>query len=226
MVVNKDGDLELYAVHDVPKHVIWSSRGDIAITAGQTLRILPGFNQAELSAEPWDAAARRESQHLDVRSRGRSKPRDDDVFLALNSTVSSNQVSANLAATRPGKARTYSSAALRKYNYRFEHSGNEGRREGATASGDITSRANGENPRGRNPHSHRAKNQSRGKDQTLKIMNHVMENDISMTMRHRVVGGYGLDNVRPFSVRNEGLALTMTSARAECLNLARKSRKC
>ncbi|KAK7061340.1 zinc-ribbon-16 domain-containing protein [Favolaschia claudopus] len=43
MVVNKDGDLELYALHDTPKQAIWSSRGDLAISAGQSCRVFPGI---------------------------------------------------------------------------------------------------------------------------------------------------------------------------------------
>ncbi|KAJ7929151.1 hypothetical protein B0H13DRAFT_2311009 [Mycena leptocephala] len=43
MVVNKEGDLELYALHDTPKQAIWSSRGDLAISAGQSCRVFPGI---------------------------------------------------------------------------------------------------------------------------------------------------------------------------------------
>ena len=48
MVVNKEGDLELYAVHDAPKQATWSARGDLAISAGQTCRILEGFPESSL----------------------------------------------------------------------------------------------------------------------------------------------------------------------------------
>ncbi|KAJ7895961.1 hypothetical protein B0H14DRAFT_3081117 [Mycena olivaceomarginata] len=37
------GDLELYALHDTPKQAIWSSRGDLAISAGQSYRVVPGI---------------------------------------------------------------------------------------------------------------------------------------------------------------------------------------
>ncbi|KAJ7477171.1 hypothetical protein B0H11DRAFT_2234647 [Mycena galericulata] len=43
MVVNKEGDLELYALHDTPKQAIWSSRGDLTISAGQSWRVFPGI---------------------------------------------------------------------------------------------------------------------------------------------------------------------------------------
>jgi hypothetical protein len=53
MVVNKEGDLELYALHDTPKQAIWSARGDLAISAGKTCRILEG-NKATTEADQWD----------------------------------------------------------------------------------------------------------------------------------------------------------------------------
>ncbi|KAJ7179577.1 hypothetical protein C8R46DRAFT_1074139 [Mycena filopes] len=47
MVVNKEGDLELYALHDTPKQAVWSSRGDLAISAGQSCRVFPGIMDDE-----------------------------------------------------------------------------------------------------------------------------------------------------------------------------------
>ena len=42
MVVNREGDLELYALHDTPKQAVWSARGDLAISAGVECRIVSG----------------------------------------------------------------------------------------------------------------------------------------------------------------------------------------
>lgn len=42
MVVNKEGDLELYALHDTPKQAVWSARGDLAISAGVEWRVISG----------------------------------------------------------------------------------------------------------------------------------------------------------------------------------------
>ena len=47
MVVNKDGDLELYAIHDTPKQVAWSSRGTLALGAGLGFKVLEGYNDDE-----------------------------------------------------------------------------------------------------------------------------------------------------------------------------------
>ncbi|KAJ7499365.1 hypothetical protein FB451DRAFT_1118430 [Mycena latifolia] len=51
MVVNREGDLELYALHDTPKQAIWSSRGDLAISAGQSFRVFPGIMQDDEEIE-------------------------------------------------------------------------------------------------------------------------------------------------------------------------------
>ena len=48
MVVNREGDLELYAMHDMPKQATWSARGDLAISVGQTCRVLQGFPESIL----------------------------------------------------------------------------------------------------------------------------------------------------------------------------------
>ncbi|KAJ7638426.1 hypothetical protein FB45DRAFT_902803 [Roridomyces roridus] len=47
MVVNREGDLELYALHDTPKQAVWNSHGDLAISAGQSCRIFPGIVEDE-----------------------------------------------------------------------------------------------------------------------------------------------------------------------------------
>ncbi|KAI0630074.1 hypothetical protein C8Q77DRAFT_1219729 [Trametes polyzona] len=54
MLVNKDGDLELYAVHDTPVHPAWSSRGDLALGVGCSYTIIPGIVDTSLPSEPWD----------------------------------------------------------------------------------------------------------------------------------------------------------------------------
>ncbi|KAF7331667.1 zinc-ribbon-16 domain-containing protein [Mycena kentingensis (nom. inval.)] len=51
MLVNRDGDLELYALHDTPKQSVWSSRGDLAISAGHTCRVFSGIMEGEAEIE-------------------------------------------------------------------------------------------------------------------------------------------------------------------------------
>ncbi|KAJ7229086.1 hypothetical protein GGX14DRAFT_416631 [Mycena pura] len=51
MVVNREGDLQLYALHDTPKQAIWSSRGDLAVSAGQSCRVFSGIMEGEAEIE-------------------------------------------------------------------------------------------------------------------------------------------------------------------------------
>ncbi|KAI0744299.1 hypothetical protein C8Q80DRAFT_889791 [Daedaleopsis nitida] len=62
MLVNKDGDLELYAVHDSPVHPQWSSRGDLALGVGCSYTIVPGITDPTPPREPWDLLGTRPSQ--------------------------------------------------------------------------------------------------------------------------------------------------------------------
>ncbi|TFK24770.1 hypothetical protein FA15DRAFT_618942 [Coprinopsis marcescibilis] len=137
MIVNKEGDLELYQIHDTPKQALWSSRGELAIGAGVGLKLLEGYR---LHAPPLDADAAFLSHHPDARQasssynrddaqlRGRpSKPstpsmppssalfgRDEDAYGAL-SGVSAQFAMTTLGGPRGGKARGYSPASFRKY---------------------------------------------------------------------------------------------------------------
>ncbi|KAF8634265.1 hypothetical protein AX17_004222 [Amanita inopinata Kibby_2008] len=45
MVVNKEGDLELYAIHDATKQAVWSPRGDLVIGGGNALKVVSGPHQ-------------------------------------------------------------------------------------------------------------------------------------------------------------------------------------
>ncbi|KAM5536681.1 hypothetical protein V8D89_009608 [Ganoderma adspersum] len=63
MLVNKDGDLELYAVHDTPVHPPWSSRGDLALGVGCSYTIIPGITDLTPPNEPWEFITSRASHH-------------------------------------------------------------------------------------------------------------------------------------------------------------------
>jgi hypothetical protein len=52
MVLNKEGDLELYSVHDVPKRTTCSRRGDLGIALG-TFKFFSGFKH-DSGPEPWN----------------------------------------------------------------------------------------------------------------------------------------------------------------------------
>lgn len=73
MVVNKEGDLEVYAVHDTPNHSRWSHQGDLTIAIGNSYRVLTGFSSKERGPEPWDVP------NLSMASRAASTGKSPDV---------------------------------------------------------------------------------------------------------------------------------------------------
>lgn len=226
MVVNDSGDLELYAIHDTPKQAPWSARGDIAIGAGQSYKIIAGFSDTEPPPEPWDlptaqgrypaprteslarsdrtredSAVRGRSKHFSpTASFGRSGGGDEEAFAVLGGGTNGGVTApTNLAATRPGKSRTFSPASFR--HYQFEHSveRSSARAEGdapPSRAGTVDQLARGitEDPRARSRRSLREKSASRVKKNTRGIQQ-LVEDDVSMTMRDRVIRGYGLSNV-------------------------------
>lgn len=218
MVVNASGDLELYAIHDTPKQAPWSARGDLAIGAGQSYTIISGLNEND-APEPWDVAPTTPMQGYPPQSvaqseqtrdgsviRGRVKHAgsfgrgDDDGFPTLGSGRGPGGLAANLAATRPGKGRTYSPASFRNYNY--EPSAERSRSATGGGNGADTPRfgavdqlaGEGSRPRSRRS-TVRHKSSSRGRKGRSEVVHQVIEDDISMVMRSRAVRGYGLSNV-------------------------------
>lgn len=75
MVVNKDGDLELYAIHDTPKQLAWSARGDLALGAGIGLKILEGYKEGENDDEKDGFVQEERRLSRDTSSRGRDTSR-------------------------------------------------------------------------------------------------------------------------------------------------------
>ncbi|KAL4248763.1 WD repeat mio family protein [Abortiporus biennis] len=202
MIVNKDGDLELYAVHDTPTHTPWSPRGDLAIGIGCTYSILPGFHDREPPPEPWDILMHPAAPHPTLpvdkrvsreqsllREKGAASPPmfgrgDEDGFPALANT----SLKANLAATRPTPQKT-------------SHT--------AISSSDVSIKVNGGVNRGKHSQSmsRHVKETSLTWGSAKEVtMQHTVETDISMGMRRRVVQGYGLVNpLHNSSVARESL---------------------
>ncbi|KAH9948641.1 hypothetical protein B0H21DRAFT_732415 [Amylocystis lapponica] len=225
MVVNKEGDLELYAVHDTPTHTPWSARGDLAVGLGRSYRVLHGFHELEPPPEPWDIPIppavsvpgsvahstdkRRTREESAPRGRsgnvrGSESPApmfgrgDEDGFPALPVKAPTN-----LAATRPGRTRTYSPAALR--NLHFEHAAVAKTdavpvpQAPVAVNGSHILPLNGGSTKIRQGHTRASSRHVRDgsilrKSAMEKTMQHLVEDDISMTMRRRVVQGYGLSS--------------------------------
>lgn len=215
MVVNKEGDLELNSIYDTLKHTSWSARGDLALSAGQSCKVIRGFEETEPPQEPWDILTKQSDEHNNsaptqqsvrpprdestVRGRVSGKPDfgrgDEDGFPALTSAAPTN-----LAATRPDgprrtktKTRTYSPASLRNYSHRFEtRTGSRSRsrqpdREGTLSKGHSRLESIDKTP-----------GKVTRKQNTVKTVNRIVEEDISMIIRRRVVLGYGIGHVRAF----------------------------
>jgi hypothetical protein len=54
MVVNKEGDLELYKIHDAPKQTVWSPRGDLAISGGDGFKVVSPSQESEAGDDSKD----------------------------------------------------------------------------------------------------------------------------------------------------------------------------
>jgi hypothetical protein len=123
MLVNKDGDLEVHAMYDTPKQVLWSARGDLGVGAGGGISVWAGWKRGEVVREPWELVE------------------------------------------------------------------GEGERRKATPS------VRGENDDRDKPRLPKEKPAVKGRG---KLVSAVVEEDVSMTMRRRVVSGYGLGTVSFF----------------------------
>ncbi|KAK7693790.1 hypothetical protein QCA50_003362 [Cerrena zonata] len=210
MVVNKEGDLELYAVHDTPTHTPWSPRGDLTLGIGRSYKILPGFHERGPPPEPWEILMESaapavstphstDERHSHGPSRAASPPPmfgrgDEDGFPALPLPPSNPylKTEANLTATRPNGARTYNPAILRSLH--FEHSAPTKLSRTTSAEHHSALRVGNGHIKPKATHRH-SREPSPGWGNTTDVaMQHGIEEDISMTMRRRVIRGYGLVN--------------------------------
>lgn len=210
MIVNKDGDLELYAMYDTPKQPVWSSRGDLAIGAGLGLKVIG--SQDMTVADAFSSESVRQTRSLfkyddmDKVSRSRSVPTREHSLargrsgqpsrhfvqpLSVvptmllptfgaddegSSSLPSLMAPTGLSATRPLKTRTYSPASIGKYR----------------RSKSRTDTIPAEEPSGVQ---RIASPRRTTKSREAKKQVHVVQEDISMVMRRRVLDGYGLSKV-------------------------------
>ncbi|KAH9932531.1 uncharacterized protein B0H18DRAFT_1083268 [Fomitopsis serialis] len=195
-----EGDLELYAVHDTPKSIPWSPRGDLGVGLACSYRVFPGIRDLNPPPEPWEIQLPSSAPGSKAHSVDRHAPKegppplfgrgDEDGFPAL--PVKSPMT---LSTSRSGRNRTYSPSALR--NLQFEHStlARQPRRRHAPVSPaappppvtDVLP-LNG----GAMPHKQHHAHYGGSKLTTEKALQNLVEEDISMLMRQRVVRGYGL----------------------------------
>lgn len=114
---------------------------------------------------------------------------DDDGFPALGDIVTPT----GLSATRPEKPRTYSPASMRKLGNTERHDFGSRRRSFSPPPPTVQRVKAESRGRGRDssPSAARRKHKGRREGKT-KGINHIVEQDISMIMRRRVLRGYGL----------------------------------
>jgi hypothetical protein len=224
MAITKDDDLETANIHDTPIHVQWSARGNMAIAVGSSYRIFSSVRPGEIVTEPWSIQPTIVSEGTDFNpfpidvSRGRA-PRpsphqptfgrgDEDGFPALTSARPSPRPSPHskpspLPGTKSKEGTV--SPAFRSIPVSPYAKGNtelpsspgppslplpspaSGSRHITGAS--KTSERNGSSSRTRNAGS-RAWRRAIDRTQAL------VDEDISMIMRQRVIMGYGLSYVR------------------------------
>jgi len=226
MAITKDDDLETANIHDTPIHVQWSARGNMAIAVGSAYRIFSSVRPGEVIPEPWSIQPTVVAEGIDgtgfspfpiEMSRGRSPSAhpptfgrgDEDGFPALTSAGPSPRPSPRFKPSPlPGsKAKEGTvTPAHRSVPASPYHKGNvelpsspgpvfaslatpspaSGSRQIAGASKVFDSNASS---RTRNAG---GRSWRRAIDRTQALI----DEDISMVMRRRVLAGYGLSHVR------------------------------
>lgn len=189
MVVNKDGDLELYAAYDTPKQASWSARGDLIISAGLRCKVFPGFEDRGVPPQPWDirieetttSRGRNETASLPAFGRG-----DEDGFPALEG----KSVEDKSTPSKPIKTRTYSPASFRHYPL------DQSELSASPSSVNAQTPARAEAVQEPKPNGLRQSGEkSSPKGKTSRSVHQAVEDDISMIMRRRTIHGYGLASV-------------------------------
>jgi hypothetical protein len=225
MVVTKDGDLEMYAIHDAPKQLVWSARGDLTFGCCVNLKVIPGLPGNDVDAEVSRSAS---GYRFAAGSRSRSAQAGDDNLIRGRPAKSHSLPPAappiptpplygrgdeegfpalpgsqmlaptGLTATRPQKDRTYSPSALRKYQNLEQ---NDQQQPAQPSVRQVSSSRNrlpmsGENGMiGEKLESEKMKKRVKSRDGRNKELINTIEDDISMLMRRRAVLGYGLSRV-------------------------------
>jgi len=251
MVLTKDGDLEATTVHDTPTHIQWGARGTLAVATGTAYRVFSGVPPGEKPPEPWavspspcsvvsdppDVARQGDVQPMPDRGRMRQSVAlsptfgrgDEDGFPALGASASQRQPFLVQGQTK-GRSRTYSpsfrslpaSPHLRAgLDLPSADTADEAAASvSAPTHGPVPSHSDGPKVR-KDANRHR-----RGRRRAVDRVQGIVEDDVSMSMRRRVLHGYGLSNVRIFCLADCGCMwgwLTvplLLAACAQCRHIA------
>ncbi|KNZ76567.1 WD repeat-containing protein [Termitomyces sp. J132] len=196
MVVNKDGDLELYAIYDTPKPAAWSSRGNLAVGAGPSYRIVKAPRDDDVPEDMLQSTtslferaistsrvgSRSREQSL---LRGRQKSKSDPVVPPLpdQHTLLSGQGDREpfsvLEARRLSATRLHGDVAANEME----------RMQGSALGLSLENTTEGKVSRNHSLSGGRRTTGTTGVTQ-------IVEDDISMVMKRRAMRGYGLFDPR------------------------------
>lgn len=204
----------MHEIHDAPKHTIWSSRGDLALGAGTHFRIFPGYCNDKPPPEPWELKGYAEddvghvgtTSHQDDGSRPQShdgndvrrtarQPRRDDSNSGLRAS--------SLITAKMSEGRTFSPATIRRYTLdtgsplppgrEAERSGSDSAGMPAKGTANVPGVSLNDKRTDKSPRQIRGGSVLGGRIRNFsKSAPSIIETDISMIMRSRVLRGYGL----------------------------------
>ncbi|KAI6037567.1 hypothetical protein EDC04DRAFT_2702091 [Pisolithus marmoratus] len=188
MVVTRDGDLELYALHDTPKQSTWSSRGDLVIGAGLSCKIFPGFQDQGNPSHPSDVSTDRIGEEPIPFGNG-------GVDGSLVSRRGANEFPALLTACVADrgqyKLQTYSPASFGQYPLKTSPTRPEATSHYERSVERLSQGQDGERIQLKVP---TEKNSLRNRKSASCTIQRVVEDDVSMAMRTRAIRGYGVSN--------------------------------
>lgn len=181
-LIGKDNELRVQPLHNIDEHLVWSSRGDLAISAGIDFKLYPAIREFGAIPEPWELKTISSKGSGQESSTMFKPPRTDSTseteFASQESAKDDYHHSArrasSLSVARLVKGRTFSPASIRQYTTEVTAR--------TVTSGQLKNGV--KTLRSSNP----ASEGSKGKKS-------ILEQDVSMIMRSRVIQGYGVSNV-------------------------------
>lgn len=209
MLVNKDGDLELYAVHDTPVHPPWSSRGDLALGIGCSYTVVSGITDPTPPKEPWEVLALRPSRSgsLERRRDGEdgSNPGSRDSFNMAPATFGRGDED-GFPALSPTAGEEFPGRRRQRHDLvelPFEHTALG--KESSHRRSRLRSRTREREGGAQHVHAATPKTVTlalvegegypKKSSAVMNALQNVVESDISMLMRRRAVMAYGLLDV-------------------------------
>lgn len=232
MAITKDDDLETANTHDTPIHVPWSARGSMAVAVGSAYRIFYSVPPGEVVPDPWSVVptivsegtegagidafpievSRGRSLRLSSSHRATFGRGDEDGFPALTSAVSSPKPSPRVRASPlPGqKAKEGTASPAHRSVPASPYI--RGNVDLPSSPGPVSlalpSPGSGSRPEN-NTSLSRARSAGgrpwrRAVGRAVDRVQALVDEDISMVMRRRVIKGYGLGYVRLMCTRRIG----------------------